>query len=572
MAALHHGDAPPMPSYNFSLSEAVRDQGIDRMGADVHSLIDRLDSGSPVTVGLLGASVALNAGCVSQPGSRCMWYNGVKKAPMSWGRPHYRPFKGWMVRFFEQLNATWPHANHVLHNGGRDGTPISAVLPCLYSVLPPAVNLVVLELGSMSHDLISDFRAHHIEFLVRELASLRPPPTIVFHTIALWCSCKPTCRRTNSFATKLPHRTRSPLRNSQSRGPLSLEADLRQTCTHYNVSCLSMRSALNESVAAQRPGFTFEELTADCLHPIHGTRGVDYTADVLVHWLQRAASTARAVRAVRVAHRGHLQPHRMVGHERSRLATGNGPGRAIVDPRPDARSLQPLFKATLDLERRQRQGAACYFVGPLGRPFDRKVTYMPWQTAHCNVADLSSAPLKALTAGSACKERNVVFDCPASAPPPGWVPPPVWLYCTHALAAGAKPSPGAVGLVPHATAFLEIDVSFAMRAAHAAHTGAAAIDLKLLHLTSYEGMGVARVRCAGACACDLQRIDAHRTSATRNVSVFVEHVIRARAGTDAARRMDESSTCVLVVWVTNETSSGAHKFKIRQLTVVTRID
>ena len=35
---------------------------------------------------------------------------------------------------------------------------------------------------------------------------------------------------------------------------------------------------------------------------------------------------------------------------------------------------------------------------------------------------------------------------------------------------------------------------------------------------------LATVRCLGGCACAVQTIDAHKTDAHRNVSVFLQHV------------------------------------------------
>ena len=79
------------------------------------------------------------------------------------------------------------------------------------------------------------------------------------------------------------------------------------------------------------------------------------------------------------------------------------------------------------------------------------------------------------------------------------------------------------------------------------------------HLVSYEHMGIATARCVGGCACAVQRIDAHRTDAHRNVSVFLQHSFDLRA--------DGAAPCALQMQIQYETSSGGHKFKVRTVTL-----
>ena len=55
-----------MAAYRHSLDLAYRDAGT--VLGDDHRFIDKLLAGKPVTVGMLGASVAQNAGCLTQPG------------------------------------------------------------------------------------------------------------------------------------------------------------------------------------------------------------------------------------------------------------------------------------------------------------------------------------------------------------------------------------------------------------------------------------------------------------------------------------------------------------------------
>lgn len=80
-----------------------------------------------------GAERGLLHSARQQPGQRCMNYHGESNVTLVWGHPRSRPFKGFLVRWFEWLNATWPHAEHRLVNNGRDAQPIWALLPCIYS-------------------------------------------------------------------------------------------------------------------------------------------------------------------------------------------------------------------------------------------------------------------------------------------------------------------------------------------------------------------------------------------------------------------------------------------------------
>ena len=57
-----------------------------------------------------------------------------------------------------------------------------------------------------------------------------------------------------------------------------------------------------------------------------------------------------------------------------------------------------------------------------------------------------------------------------------------------------------------------------------------------------------------------QRVDAHKTDAHRNVSVFLQHAFELRG---------QTSECALQLQILEETSSGGHKFKVRTVTLST---
>ena len=75
-------------------------------------------------------------------------------------------------------------------------------------------------------------------------------------------------------------------------------------------------------------------------------------------------------------------------------------------------------------------------------------------------------------------------------------------------------------------------------------------------------MGVARLSCAGGCACPAHDIDAHQPEGEqgRRVSVFQEHAFEAAVVAEPA--------CELLLVLQNRTSSLGHKFKMRGVKAV----
>lgn len=124
-------------------------------------------------------------------------------------------------------------------------------------------------------------------------------------------------------------------------------------------------------------------------------------------------------------------------------------------------------------------------------------------------------------------------------------PPRTWFWCYSSLAtkvAHQKKSPGVLALSPGATLHFPVDTrlragaSSSVAAASAAGGAGDFVRVSIEHLTSYENMGIASVRCVGGCSCVTQRVNAHRTDAHRNVSVFLQV---SRAG----RRRKERRAC-----------------------------
>ena len=72
---------PPVPN----LPEVTLDRGLHAIGSPraIHPLFSQLHAGEPIVIGVLGASVGQNAGCLDQGRKRCMMFKEDKKYPHS---------------------------------------------------------------------------------------------------------------------------------------------------------------------------------------------------------------------------------------------------------------------------------------------------------------------------------------------------------------------------------------------------------------------------------------------------------------------------------------------------------
>lgn len=270
-------------NHRYTLSRAALERSISRLGDSRHMepLAAKLRRGEPITIGQLGASVGQDGGCLAQPYRRCHQLSGKVHTQMTWGRPTHRRMKGYLVRFFEAVQDTWPHAPHQLNNSASDATPPQSALDCLFSHLPPSLDMVLLEFGSMARHI--DF--HAAEALLRMLLAMRPRPVVAFLTVREWCRAD-RALRFNAPQTPFGRDEKTPWARA--------EHTFDAWCDHYGVSCLSyFRAMAADATFYNSSGlWSMRDIGWDCLHPLKGRVGSEAMADILVHWLSDALAAA----------------------------------------------------------------------------------------------------------------------------------------------------------------------------------------------------------------------------------------------------------------------------------------
>ena len=241
---------PPKMASNdiIVLSNSTLDRSVRALGApsSLDPLFTRLVLGLPILMGVVGASVAQNAGCLEQPGKRCQFYNG---------KPGKGP-KGWAIRLFEHINATFPHAGHRLYNAALDATPVSLFSDCLFSHLPSEVHLVVAEWGSMG--LHNYKHLPSIERVVRILLRLPSQPMIVHLSSPEWCTQRRTPRAFYSTGDRLMGHVSNFIYPDTPWARVELETT--RVCHHYEQACVSMKEALEPHVLNGDTGFSVHGL------------------------------------------------------------------------------------------------------------------------------------------------------------------------------------------------------------------------------------------------------------------------------------------------------------------------
>jgi hypothetical protein len=172
------------------------------------ALLSRLERGAAVRIGVLGASVAQNGGCLPLHAAgaedywkRCNDYDGYG------GRP-----TGYLVRFLAQMRERYPRTAAAdepdrLDNGALDATALQWTLPCLFSHLRMPLDLVIVEPGSMAPwlEVMQPLTLPPTSPLI--LALMTVPPSVVCHVVDGGRGARPpTAAAAQSASNALPLR------------------------------------------------------------------------------------------------------------------------------------------------------------------------------------------------------------------------------------------------------------------------------------------------------------------------------------------------------------------------------
>ena len=490
-----------------TLARSLRHLG---RGPRLTNLFQRLQAGLPISIGVLGSSVAEHGGCIDQPGARC---HAIAKAKGA--EPYF-------VRLFRAINISWPHPGHEMYNGARPAVPPDDFLYCLQSNLPRASpHLVILEFGGMSRHL----KPAMTELLVRRLLLLPSRPVLLFVTVREWCSAA----HNGYNGVQIDD-----YGYNQSTPMARAERIFESFCIRYNSSCLSYWHALAPPHYAGTPKFTRADIAKDCLHPHSSRFGAAYLGDMLLHWFRSASEAVNC--------------HETHGDDSEDTSTL---------PSPLLRSRRVSNKSMASTNER------CYSFAEQGLLGGHRSRWrmVEWDTSHCNPKDTLTpcerADKKACPTGTKISQVQ-----------------PVWFFCRTALVpkrgtlTTGKIAPGLVALLPGATLFVRLDNIFQATIAGAAPSRM--VHVALSYLTSYEHMGTVDVHCEALCACDAQRIDAHQSGGQteRNESVSKTYSFSVQPAVPSVSYDEMMRGCVLRLTVLEATSSLGHKFKVSSLNIV----
>ena len=548
-----------------SLSPVTLDRGVRIMGQP-HAMMEfftRLEEGKPIVLGVLGASVAQNAGCLAQHGKRCMGYRGGR------GR-----VEGWAVRLLHHINRTWP-ADHQIANLALDGTGADHAARCMVSRLPRSATLTIAEWGSMA--MHNAWMLPSIERVVRTLLARPRPPVVVHLNLHEWCSQRLMPRRL--------YRTGEVLQGHLRRWVFpdtpwaAVDDEATRIARHYGQPSLSVHAMLAPHVLGREAGFDLTDVTGiDCLHPVNGKHGVEYVSALLTHWLERASDLWRLARSSRrdLLRRPPALPpplhpaNDMLRHVHTHCYAFTHTSQSIAQILMARIEWCSTGGRGASMGGAHHRAAADCWLGAPAQPTLQPQTPQTPQSLQLQpacptqIGELGGVAVPAAAGSREAARAAAYAEFMAH-------PPEHWFFCGVSLgAAKRKISSGVVALVPGAVLRARLE-----------GLAPGESTLVLEHLVSYEGMGVARLECVSGCECETQRIDAHRINQMRNVSVFEAHTFSARAPHAAPHtaphtvphqhrthpRRATTPPCEIRLTLLRQTSSGGHKFKVRTLTV-----
>lgn len=611
------------------------------------ALFERLSGGQPITILALGSSVTgVDGGCteaapiVNRSGlCRCPSCCGVRCGV--WGN------MGWARSFLERIKERWPHPLHRLVNLGEPGgsliptlrtcphTYLEGVVPHLVLVDPLTTDhaeverllLLLLQMTNDAppsstravHDALNDARAAAASGSnVREFVGLpsTPLPLLVgFLPFLLRGQCVHRCSKASGCTRQLRTGSlsvggmmgvteRDTRNGTHSLTQLAIERlgnghspsneatlqfyrrGLRQEATwrHYGLPSVQIFDALAHPFEARSsPGVDLCSYGEDGLHP-NGRAAARLVSDLIFQRLEEGLHRAR-----------HLTRRRR-RRRLSELGTRRPEQRT---PRPPRRRLPvPLWLPACE----ERTGVACYTFdrpgfslaqsaqkSPYGIRGGQLIAAMGGGRSRVTSKELLDSYVASLDGGSGSRlhdaEEITVFKT-------GVLPPILtrrgWEFVDLEPFSRTPFKPGLVATVPDSTLLLVLPElsSGSSRGAEPSRYAPppSSVLLVVQYLRSDAGMGVARLRCGGACKCPETDLDAH-ASATRASMLTLGEVVLTLPGKPNQGRLEPrgrqepralpaeggqhlpQSQCTLEVKLLNRTSSGGHKFRLARLLI-----
>lgn len=235
-----------MSHHSFSLPDDALQRSVVQPAAAhvIGPLLSRLDAGLPVTLVILGSSVAEQGGCLQA-------HEGGDPDPR-----RCKAFReGFAIRLHRFMNATWPHPGHRLVNAAIGMYPL-ARQGCLFTRLPQEFHIAVLDFGSMAGH-VTGIKPHHIEMVARRLLDgtrgQAVPPLLVFLSLHMWC--RP---HTGQRKELLRYDGWSSFRTPWMR----MQNETIRICREYGQLCISQHAALFPPFAANKTGFHWSEIVS----------------------------------------------------------------------------------------------------------------------------------------------------------------------------------------------------------------------------------------------------------------------------------------------------------------------
>lgn len=220
-------------------------------------------------IGVLGASMAQNGGCFdalkrcgSMDGRHLLSHTEYDALQHTWITKKENRL-GFIVDFAQRLQKLHSGLHVKIHNAAVDATPIQAVLDCFHSHLPKALDVAILEPGSMAKYATASDLARVVE-TVRTMDGSPHIVIVLFHE---WLH-----QRSKAFYDEW-----------EDTPWLRMERAALALSYKYNLTCLSPRRALYAYVNRSHERL-YKYVGDDGLHIVNSRYGISYVSDMLWNW------------------------------------------------------------------------------------------------------------------------------------------------------------------------------------------------------------------------------------------------------------------------------------------------